>query len=80
MTCGQSRGGDQLAPRGADVRVQVVPGHHDRAVEVPVGGATQRGVVALGEAASLVLSSTVDDRADDEPAASARLDADQAGE
>jgi hypothetical protein len=45
-----------------------------------VGGVKQRGVVALGEAASLVLLSTVDDRADDEPAASARLDADQAGD
>jgi hypothetical protein len=52
--------------------VQVVPDQHDRAVELLVGGVKQRSVVALGEAESLVLSSTVDDRAEDEPAASAR--------
>src|SRR5438874_7135259 len=43
--------GDQVAHRGADVRVQVVPDQHDGGLEVLVGGVEQGGVVGFGEAA-----------------------------
>ena len=47
-------GGDQLAHRAADVGVQVVPHHHERAAELLVRGVQEPGVVRLGEALALV--------------------------
>ncbi len=49
-------GNDQLAHRAADVGVQAVPHHHERAAELLVGGVQEPGVVGLGETLALVVA------------------------
>ena len=64
----------QLAHRGADVGVQVVPHDHQRPVELLVRVIEQPGVIAFGEPLALIAASVAAVHAVDQPSPAAGLD------